>query len=125
MNNFRIDVASEGREQLRLALSIVVGKSGQATHYRLDEQHGWLILYWTAPHLQGASKFPGKMGVDALVPFIESFLSAVPRDKRAQKLDHDGSSGEGWRLFNEAWGHVNGEWEALCAVEAIWAWYGK
>lgn len=39
--------------------------------------------------------------------------------------DHDGDNGRGFRVFTEAWGKVAGHTYAICAIEPVWACYGK
>lgn len=70
---------------------------------------------------------------------LTRFLTPFPRYEIVTKLvwawletvaygpqpDHDGSNGKGWRVFNEAWGHVAQERFAFCAIQPVWAMYEK
>src|SRR5690349_24893058 len=31
--------------------------------------------------------------------------------------DHDGDNSKGWRIYNEAWGHVDNLWGAIVAIQ--------
>lgn len=39
--------------------------------------------------------------------------------------DHDGSNGDGWRVYVEDWGHVGTNSYAICAIRPVYVWYGK
>lgn len=69
------------------------------------------------------NKLPGK-GIDAehVWPMIEAWLDDT---SYGTQPDHDGDNDKGWRIYNEAWGHVAGLWQAFAAIEPVWLMYGK
>lgn len=124
MDNHRIDLTWEGEERFRTVLSLLVNEHGRRkdksfTHYAEDPDYG-LILYWTDS--KDAKKLPRPMTGDQLVNFAWDWLQ---KQDYGSQPDHDGSNGKGWRIFNESWGHVKRDWAAFCAIQPIWAMYGK
>ena len=125
MDNHRIDITWEGEDRFRLILGLLVQKHGGRrkdkffTHYIDDPDYG-LILMWT--NRDNAVKFDKPKGRAELVDFAWQWLQ--DQDYGPQP-DHDGSNGKGWRIFNESWGHVNNDWAAFCAIQPVWAMYGK
>lgn len=79
-----------------------------------------LVLFW-AEHDQ-MSKLPAPMTAEQVEPFVKAWLGAADYGRQP---DHDGDNGKGWRVYNEAWGHVAGSWEAFVAIEPVWLMYGK
>lgn len=99
-----------------------------STDYRAREWKpatpaGRMVLYWAEPE-SGVqiNLFPAKLAADDLVPLIKAWLS---EQDYGRQPDHDGSNGKGWRVYNEGWTHVNGEWQAFAAIEPAWLEYGK
>lgn len=166
MDNCRIDVTSEGKDALRLALQLV-WKHKQATHYadvrvsrcqkviakplaegkappalnqypqditpwvshicddlKRDESGvRTLILFWTAPaSIKQSSQLPFPLEMEAAPAFVSGWLNSA---EFGDEPDIDGSCGKGWRVFNEAWGHVLGDYAAFVAIQPAWAMYGK
>ncbi len=83
-----------------------------------------LIFYW-APATNtkdGYTAFPFKMDAKGAADFARRWL-----DEQAfgDQPDHDGDNSRSWRVYNEGWGHVGGDWAAFLAVEPCWAMYGK
>ena len=146
MDNRHIDITSEGDDALAIAMKLAwAGAPGdRATHYKvvnLVEKTGYygeptnshntktvedakgiptMILLWTAE--RDAVPLPTPMGLEAITGVVTGWLKDVPRGKQP---DHDGSNGHGWRVFNEAWGHVFGHHYAIVAIQPAWAMYGK
>lgn len=123
MDNHRIDLTWEGEERFRTVLGLLVDKHGgkhkSFTHYIEDPNYG-LILLWT--DRDNATKFPRAKNAKRLVDFAWEWLQ---KQDYGREPDHDGSNGKGWRLFNEAWGHVKNDWAAFVAIQPAWAMYGK
>lgn len=125
MDNRVIDVRSEGRQSFDLAIQLLFTEKHserKATHYIDDPEHG-LIFLWTAS--PKAIKLPIQMDWKHAADMAWAWLAEQPTDKYKEYCDHDGSDGKGFRVYTEDWGHVAGMWEAICAIQPIWAWYGK
>lgn len=121
MDNFHVDITAMGREGFKLAMHIAALSWPEATHWRVDEEKG-MVLYWTAPNHNLAQPLPYKMKGEQLIDFVWNWL--VQADYGHQP-DHDGSNSKGWRVYNESWGHVNGEWQTYIAIKPVWAMHGK
>lgn len=90
--------------------------------FRVSATHG-MVLYWSAPDKDSAiQRFPFPMSFELLVLWLRDWLLSV---EYPDEPDIDGSVKKGWRMYNEGWTHVDGDWRALCAVQPVWAMYGK
>lgn len=122
MDNFLFDVTSRGSQQLKLILELVfAGSHNKATHYQIipiDNQQT-LVLYWS--YDTGAVKLPAACNATEAAAHIESWL----KEQKSDEPDHDGNNSRGWRVFNEAWGHVAGSHYAFIAIQFRWAMHGK
>lgn len=141
MDNFKLDVVSAGREQFERAISIAMGHHGSATHYAVIDHKAdvneWvggsgnrktLVLFWTndAGSPLKPVPFPCKMRGPALVEFLWHWLETIWEESPpGDEPDHDGSNSHGWRVFNEAWGHVASSHYAFLGVQPVWAMHGK
>ena len=67
------------------------------------------------------SKFPRPMYTNDIVNFVWSFIS----NSDYKKVDLDGSCGRAFRLSNDDWGYINGDYRAFIRVEIKTALYGK
>lgn len=131
MDNFHIDILSQGRENLAVALGIAFGHApgNKASHYSIGEANDKnakrLIFYWADPgaHIK-AHVLPFKMNAELATDFAHQWLE---RDEEpwGKQPDHDGDNGHGWRVYNEAWGHVDNSSYAFVAITRAWAMYGK
>jgi hypothetical protein len=123
MDNNHISITWEGEERFRNILSLILdqrkGKTGKIEHYCIDPDYG-MIFFWTDCTISQPMPYP--MKVDAAVQFAWNWLQTADY---GPEPDHDGSNGRGWRIFNETWGHVKGEWAGICAIQPAWAMYGK
>ena len=123
MDNHRIDLTWEGDDRLREVLTMLLSKWGRRdkrfTHYLDDPDYG-LILYWT--DRDHATKLPRPMSMKRYIEFAIEWLH---KQDYGKEPDHDGSNGKGWRVFNESWGHVKSDWGGICAIQPVWAMYGK
>jgi hypothetical protein len=141
MDNFRIDVTAKGIPALVQVLKLievnehklrVVGFRLQKGDYDTGANLGVkvqterLILYKARPsHSKpGYTPLPAPINLDMAAAMVVSWLESEST-VYGPELDHDGSNSRGWRAYNEAWGHVDEEWEAFLAVEPHWAWHGK
>lgn len=131
MDNKHIDIASEGRKAFDLAIAVsFAGKHSdeKMSGWRVDKTSG-LILYWLTPDdlkkVEGASPVPFPMNAAQAADFAWNWLAVQTEVERKGRCDHDGSNGHGFRVHATKWGHVEGESGSICAVQPIWAWYGK
>lgn len=90
--------------------------------YEITSTHG-LILYWAPAN--SMTPLPFKMTPAGIRTFCWEWLNCAGAEMLGSQPDHDGSNKLGWRIYNEEWTHVNGRRQALCAVQPIWAMYGK
>ncbi len=143
MDNFSIDITAEGDSSLAAAIGLAFshhapGKKAEA--YRIvntldrdpssptgltqNPKHGWpcLVLYWTKTGKE-VVPFAYPMTLDETLTFVRGWLRNTPPP--GPQPDHDGDNGHGWRVFNENWGHILGEFSAICAIQPRWAMYGK
>ena len=81
---------------------------------------GRLVLF-RASH-SSMVPFPSPMDALQVEPMVRSWLEQAAYGPQP---DHDGDNREGWRVYNEAWSHVAGLWEAFVAIEPIWLLLGK
>jgi hypothetical protein len=130
MDNFQVDVTYEGRAAFDKLLAIVMRH--KAVAYAVHPSLG-MVLFWhndpanpqivrAGPATVPAVPLPYPMDAAATSAFVWGWLETVPRGREP---DHDGSNGKGWRVYNEAWGHVGDNHYAIIAVQPAWAMYGK
>lgn len=120
MDNRQISIQAEGKSDFELAMQLISGRN-TAIAYRVHENH--LIFYWTKKESDKAVLLPFEMNVQQMTEFAWGWLSKNKPIGPAP--DHDGDNEEGFKVFNEAWGHVFNEWQAFVAITPIWAMYGK
>ena len=124
MDNFRFDITAVGG--LQGWLDCCIGTSRKASGWSSDgnEKEPRLIFYWIAPTplVDGYHPFPSPADSLYVGIIAEAWLDSV---KRGKQPDHDGHNSKGFRLYNEAWGHVDGHYQAFIAVAPAWAMYGK
>lgn len=122
MDNFQFDVTYEGNDKLSALMQILCNR--KVVGYRVSPQKG-LIFYWTDSSKPGYHKFPFAMKQDQAAAFASAWLFEAQYTEYEEEPDIDGSCGKGWRLYNESWGHVDGEWQASLAIMPAWAMHGK
>ena len=152
-DNSQIIVISEGKDTFATAMKLAFGRYS-ATHYAIqhppffdkdtiiytgkdayirrgmnpqptelfETQHSRLIFFWHNPDWKTAQELPFKMDIDDAINFAWGWLS---KQDYGEEPDHDGSSGKGFAVYNETWGHVGGSFYGICAVSPQWSWYGK
>lgn len=118
MDNRSIDLTLEGRQDFNHAMRIAIGNK-KTTGYRLHEN--CMVLYWTES--KNSLKLPYPMDTEQTINMVWGWLEYTKPDY--PQPDHDGDNGKGFKIFNEAWGHVFGEWQAYIAIQPVWAMYGK
>jgi hypothetical protein len=124
MDNRNISIQSEGREAFDLSFQLLFdcAPGKKATHYKEDIKKG-LIFFWHEE--PGATKLLIPMGWKDCSNLAWSWLNSLSDDRYGEYLDHDGSNGKGFRVYNENWSRINDYQYSFMAVLPIWAWYGK
>ncbi len=139
MDNFQIDITCEGKEKLIKAMALAFYRVQSIQHYVIREAEPEFIdadkpymnrpakplrlVFFRYPPDSGQSNaLPFKLDSEGAGDFAFRWLqeAAYPREP-----DHDGHNKKGWRLYNEAWGHVDSDYRAFVAVTPTWAMYGK
>ena len=126
MDNRLIIIQNEGREAFDLAFQLFFTdkfkypKPKTVTHYVDDPKKGLIFYEYSAP--ANASKLPVPLGFKQAADLAWTWLEAKDDKDYREYLDHDGSDGHGFKVYNEAWNKVDG---GLLAVLPVWAWYGK
>lgn len=75
-------------------------------------------------------RYPGEHFFPAMAPMdlptvLKSLNSWLDHADYGPEPRTDGSTGKGFRLFNERWEKVNNDHTILCAVTTHWVVYGK
>lgn len=123
MDNFHINVISEGRDNLKRCFEIILDKYTRITGYRISLEKGLIFLqYDDLTYNKDNMKLPFTLDVDGATDFAMRWLSA---QDYGNEPDHDGDNGKGWQIYTEGWGHVGSDYHSVCAVKPAWAMYGK
>jgi hypothetical protein len=125
MDNFRIDITALGDNVLAAAIALAFGDR-KAIGYMVSNNNALvarLVFLWSmSEKREGMIPLPFKMAAPQAAEFARAWLAEADY---GQQPDHDGDNSRGWRVFNEAWGHVDGLWGAIVAVQPAWAMHGK
>lgn len=126
MDNFRIQITAHGDKTLKdaIALAFNADKTQLTTHYAVRESKEGpkhLVFFWTGGG-KDAVQMAFKLDAEGAADFARRWLAEA---EYGEQPDHDGDNEKGWTVYNEAWGHVDGEWQAIIAVQPTWAMYGK
>lgn len=116
-DNYRFDIAGAPLDK---ALSVATLQYQKVVGWSVDQEGKRLVLFWTSS--PNAQPLPAPLEGAALVSFVEAWVNNV---EPAPAPNIDGSVKLGSRVYNEAWGHVAGHWEAFIAIEPYWLTYGK
>lgn len=131
-DNRVFNVNGRGREALHQTLALAFDQWGNNTScngYVFSEQHG-LILLWSLTEKPDCTALPSEAGSILTADICWNWLQS----KQAETVtiegwdsnhDHDGHNSKGWRVYCEDWGHVDGMWQAICAVKPAYMWHGK
>lgn len=123
MNNFKMDVVSEGDQSLEYAFQIAFGRHSGATHWLVKDNV--LGFFWVDPKITGhpAQPFVVRYSAAECADFAKKWLERGADYGR--EPDHDGDNGKGWHVSTEGWGHVFGSYAGIVKVAPAWAMYGK
>lgn len=139
MDNFAFDITARSRVTFDLAMQIATADDKEAKAYavidHVCESNEWtkrdkkkrktLVLFWVKD-VKDTIPFPHPLKGKALREFCWDWLQHTHEDGAAgSEPDHDGSNSPGYRIFNEAWGHVASHWQAFAAIQPAWAMHGK
>jgi hypothetical protein len=141
-DNFQFDITAwKGHhdfDMLAHCLKLAFGNNKNATHW--SQEAGvmapvecgrsfamWktppkLILHWYAAGEPNLTPFLSPVGWEAATVSVKAWLDV---QDYANEPDHDGDNSKGWRIFNEAWGHIGTYRGAICAIEPAWLMHGK
>ncbi len=128
-DTFRLDVHSSTRKNFEHAMHIAFSSHRCATHYLKDGKAG-LVFFWVDPNMPDAYPLPNEMDVDGAIEFAWQWLGSFNRQTieiyagKEPDLDGDVELG-GFRVYNEAWGHVLGQFAAIVAVQPEYRLLGK
>lgn len=118
MDNFHIDLASEG--SLAPAMKIAF-RNYKSIAYNVGSKG--LVFFWyveiTSPPL---IELPFKLDSDGAADFATRWLA---EQDYGREPGHDGDNVKGWRLYTEGWGGVASWNGSIVAVKPAWACYGK
>lgn len=105
-------------EALAIPMRARVFGHAKAVAWSTDENR--MILYWIPT--KDAHPLPAPMDAAGVAKFVEAWLSTVDYGPAP---DTDGSTGKSCRIYNEQWGHIDGNHAAFVAIEPAWLVYGK
>lgn len=136
-----MNVVSKGEDTFKLALEIALSHHRSASHYAViehkaevnewmkgDKKRKTLVLFWADDEgfKPKPTAFPCAMKGKALVSFVWNWLEdAWAKEEHGSQPDHDGSNSNGWRIFNEDWGHVAESHYGIVGIQPVWAMHGK
>lgn len=103
-------------------LAIATAEHTKVRGWSVDNEGTRLVLYWSADSEPAATPLPAPLEGDAIKEFVLSWLREV---QYPPVPDNDGSVKKSFRMYNEAWGHVNNSPYAFVAIEPFWNEYGK
>lgn len=122
-DNYRFDVSGAPLEQgLELAFTDAKTVKG----WRVQEREGEpprLILYWYVGEAKDVTLTPAPLNLPATVALAQQWLDATPWNPRHPW--NEVQTKKGARVYNEQWGHVDGQAGAFVAIEPYQLWFGK
>lgn len=127
MDNRSIDVIAEGDEGIEYAVKLITHQKHYkliATHYKITILNNitTLILYRFNDDNAQTLSLPFELDTENMITFIRQWLNKV---EYPGQPDHDGDNAKGWRIFTDAWGHVDHSYCAIIGIQPKWAMYGK
>ena len=127
MDNFHIDVTTQGEKGLLYALNLAFLNHPKAKGYAVLPEIG-LVFFWSDyEKIEGFMALPFELDADGATDFAERWLKETDY---GEEPNHDGSNGKGYRVYTDSWGHVqnaNGGLmhSSMCAVQPAYAIHGK
>lgn len=137
-DNLHIDVRAKTRETFDLAIQIAMEFEPAVEAYTIDKKKG-LVLLWCAEEYSGGRKlghpFPTRLdakgAADMAWTWLQKEWEKDPKDRVAfdpgGKPYEDGEvdNDNGFRVYNEEWGHVGDHTYSVCAIQPASIWIGK
>lgn len=131
MDNKIFNVNGETKELLLSALTLLFEQGGRNTNVKawsISPEKGFILHQYTN---EKATPFPISINAKTACDIVWEWLKSDEakkikiNDPWDVDLDFDGHSKEGWRVYTEDWGHVDGQWSALAVITPCYLWYGK
>lgn len=121
MDNYHFNVTSDSQF---IDWMLLCANKREAVGYKVfNRKPQLLVLYWTIPsNINNYCPFLTPLSGSALAYTVEAWLLGVDYETEP---DQDGINTKGFRIFNEAWGHVEDERQAFMGIQPVWAMYGK
>ena len=132
MDNKKVLIQCAGRTAFDLAMRVAFTTEydkeneeprKKASHYFEHPEKG-LVFLWSEDKSVNSSKLPVALDWKGSAELAWQWLDEQPTSKYQDYCDHDGSNSKGFKVYNEAWGHVISHY-AIIAIVPIWAWHGK
>lgn len=123
MDNFRILVIHKNYQELALTLRIAFDTRGNATHYVIHPEKGFVLCRHEDLHLK-THPFPIPLTSETAADMVYGWLTSLATYP-SEDIDSDVSYERGWEAYNEDWGHILGSDAAIIAVKPAWILYGK
>ena len=130
MDNRIFNINGKGQKYLQRVLELALDQSGFSSFKSWAETSKGLVLYWTDHPNTKANKLLGATSAENITPMVFNWLSSpfaktIELDDWDSDIDQDGHNSEGWRVFCEDWGHVDGSPYAVCCITPAFMWHGK
>lgn len=116
-DSFHFDITGA---PLEVALAVATHERPKVSGWRADNEGNRLVLFWADSPT--ATKFPVPLDATSVLPIVSLWLDSV---EYGDAPSHDGGNKKGFRVYNEQWGCVGGEWQAFAAIELAWLTFGK
>jgi len=119
-----------------LKLAFAISDHSKAEAFRIDKNKG-LILYWTntSEKREQINMFVTPLTAEQVYPQVKTFLKSFydgdieveieDFDGNMEEEDSDLTSVEGWRVYTEKWGRIDGDFYAFLAIKPAYENYGK
>lgn len=95
--------------------------SNKATHYKATPDK--LLFAWHEAAGEGFIPLLVPLDAETAEPVVRQWLNE--QAQYTPQPDHDGDNERSWRIYNEAWNMVGGNFYVFVAIEPCWAVYGK
>lgn len=133
-DNRILNMNGQSDEQLKLALKFAFrdqyDRENTCKAWEVKPDKGLVLYQYHSDSNKNVQKLPAPMSADDVFTLVKNWLttdeaSAIPHEDWDRDIDHDGDNIVGWRMYLEDWGHVGGDWGALCCIKPAYLWLGK
>lgn len=81
------------------------------------------MVFFKYENTENMTPFPTKLSADRCAEIAFEWLS---QQQYPQEPDHDGHNEEGWLVWNDGWGQIDGYgYSSFIAIEPMWIMFGK